>query len=216
MKQSELKKILEAFLFVSSSPVQIARVKEALNIEEQSLIETVFGHLKAQYDSNDSGLKLVKVAEGYRLSTSPELSPYLKKWLKGQKSRLSKASLETLSIIAYKQPVTRSEVESIRGVNVEGALGTLLERGLIRIAGRKDTVGRPILYGTTRTFLEHFGLNTLRDLPVLDEFSEYDLSEEEKERINNLPSGEKALKNSEGKKNEKPEEVARKNRPDRQ
>ena len=183
MEQSELKKILEAFLFVSFSPVQIPQVKEALGIEEQSLIEAAFGQLKAQYDSEDSGLKLVKVAEGYQLRTSPELASYLKKWLKGQKSRLSKASLETLSIIAYKQPVTRSEVESIRGVNVEGALGTLLERGLIRIAGRKDTVGRPILYGTTRTFLEHFGLNTLKDLPLLSEFAESDLSEGEKEKI---------------------------------
>ena len=123
------------------------------------------------------------MAEGYRLSTSPELAPYIKKFFKDQRPRLSRASLETLSVVAYRQPATRSEVESIRGVNVEGPLGTLLERGLIRIAGRKDAPGRPILYGTTRLFLEHFGLNTLKDLPLLNEFTENDLNESEKASI---------------------------------
>ena len=215
MKKEELKKALEAFLLVSSSPVRIEDVKDSLNMDE-SLIKTAFEELKAKYESGDTGLRVIELAGGYRLSTSPDVAPQLKKWFKGQKQRLSRASLETLSIIAYKQPVTKNEVEAIRGVNVEGALGTLLDRGLVRIAGRRDTAGRPILYGTTRLFLEHFGLNTLRDLPILDEFSEYDLSEEEKERINNLPSGEKALGNSEGKKNEKSEEIAQKNRRDRQ
>ena len=215
MERNELKKALQAFLFVSSSPVQIAQAKEALD-EGEAAIKTAFEELKSEYEGGSTGLKIIEVAGGYRLSTSPDLAPYLKKWFKKQSPRLSRASLETLSIIAYKQPVARAEVEAIRGVNVEGALGTLLDRGLIRIVGRRETAGRPILYGTTRLFLEHFGLNTLRDLPILDEFSEFDLSEEEKERINNLPSGEKALRNSEGKKNEKSEEVARKNRPDRQ
>ncbi len=215
MEQNELKKALQAFLFVSSSPVQIAQAKEALD-EDEAAIKTAFEELKSEYEGGSTGLKIIEVAGGYRLSTSPDLAPYLKKWFKKQSPRLSRASLETLSIIAYKQPAVRAEVEAIRGVNVEGALGTLLDRGLIRIVGRRETAGRPILYGTTRLFLEHFGLNTLRDLPILDEFSEFDLSEEEKERINNLPSREKALRNSEGKKNEKSEEVARKNRPDRQ
>ncbi|MEA3305421.1 MAG: SMC-Scp complex subunit ScpB, partial [Candidatus Omnitrophota bacterium] len=102
MEQSELKKILEAFLFVSPSPVPVSQVKEALGIKEQAFIEAAFGSLKVQYDNEDSGLRLTKIADGYQLSTSPELAPYLKKWLKGQKTRLSKASLETLSIIAYK------------------------------------------------------------------------------------------------------------------
>ena len=215
MKKEELNKALEAFLLVSSSPVRIDEVKDALNIDE-SLIETAFDELKARYESEDAGLRVIELAGGYRLSTSPQVADYLRKWFKGQKPRLSRASLETLSIIAYRQPVTRSEVEMIRGVNVEGALGTLLDRGLVRIAGRRDTVGRPILYGTTRLFLEHFGLNTLRDLPILDEFSEVDLTDEEKERVNKLPAEEKTLKSSEGEKNEKSEEVAQKNRPDRQ
>ncbi len=195
MEITELKKILEAFLFVSPSPVQIAEVKEALGIEEELLIKSAFDELKAKYESGDMGLRIIEVANGYRLSTSSSVAPYLKKWFKRQKPRLSRASLETLSIIAYKQPVTRSEVDTIRGVNVEGALGTLLDRGLIRIAGRRDTVGRPILYGTTRLFLEHFGLNTLRDLPILDEFSKFDLTDEEKERINKLPIDESSKQN---------------------
>ena len=186
MELSELKKILEAFLLVSSSPVEVSQVKEMLGIKDESLIENAVRELKAKYESENSGLRIIEVAGGYRLSTIPELSSYLKKWFKGQRPRLSRASIETLSIVAYRQPVTRSEVEAIRGVNVEGALATLLERGLIRIAGRRDTVGRPILYGTTRLFLEHFGLNTLKELPVLNEFSEFDLSEEERERINSL------------------------------
>lgn len=183
MELNELKKVLEAFLFVSSSPVQLEQVKEMLGIRDKSLIENAIGELKSKYEKGDSPLRVIEVAGGYRLTTVPELAPYLKKWFKGERSRVSKASLETLSIIAYKQPVTRSEVEAIRGVNVEGPLDTLLERGLIRIVGRKETVGRPILYGTTRLFLEHFGLNTLRELPVLSEFSELDMTEEDEEKI---------------------------------
>jgi len=191
MELNELKKILEAFLFVSSKPVEISEVMEMLGMEEQSLVENAILQLKTKYENRESALRIIEVAGGYRLNTVPELAPYLKRWLKGERSRLSRASLETLSIVAYRQPVTRSDVEAIRGVNVEGALGTLLERGLVRIVGRKDTVGRPILYGTTRLFLEHFGLNTLKDLPILKEFSEFELSEEEKNRIGNLAKDEK-------------------------
>lgn len=182
MEQSELKKILEAFLFVSSSPVQTGRIKALFGVDEK-LTESAFQELKIKYAGDDTALRLIKVAEGYRLSTAPELAPQVRKFFKDQRPKLSRAALETLSIVAYKQPVARSDVEFIRGVNVEGPLGTLLERGLVRIAGRKDAPGRPILYGTTRLFLEHFGLNTLKDLPLLNEFSESDLDEAEKARI---------------------------------
>lgn len=182
MEQNELKKILEAFLFVSSSPVLPGRINALFGIDEKT-IENAFDELSVKYSGDDSALRLIKVAEGYRLSTAPELAPHVKKFFKDQRPRLSRASLETLSVIAYKQPVTRIDVESIRGVNVEGPLWTLLERGLIRIAGRKDAPGRPILYGTTRLFLEHFGLNTLKDLPLLNEFTENDLNEDEKTRV---------------------------------
>lgn len=188
MEQSELKKILEAFLFVSSSPVQVSQIKTLLNANEKA-IEGAFEELKAKYSGGDTALRVIKVAEGYRLSTSPELAPYVKKFFKDQRPRLSRASLETLSVVAYRQPVTRIDVESIRGVNVEGPLGTLLERGLIRIAGRKDAPGRPILYGTTRLFLEHFGLDTLKDLPLLNEFKEEDLTEDEKAKVGELGEG---------------------------
>ena len=190
MDRNELKKALQAFLFVSSSPVQMAQVKDALGIDDEAAIKAAIDELKTKYENGDTGLRIIEVAGGYRLSSAPEMAPYLKKWFKKQSPRLSRASLETLSIVAYRQPATRSEVEAIRGVNVEGALSTLLDRDLVRIVGRKDTVGRPILYGTTRLFLEHFGLNTLKDLPTLDEFSELDLTEEEKEKVDKLPSKE--------------------------
>jgi len=189
MEQNELKKVLESFLFISSSPVQASQIKTLFGIDEK-VVENAFQELISKYAAGDSALRIIKVAEGYRLSTTPEVAPHIKKFFKDQRSRLSRASLETLSIVAYKQPVTRIEVEGIRGVNVEGALGTLLERGLIRIAGRKDAPGRPILYGTTRLFLEHFGLNTLKDLPLLNEFTENDLSEHEKAKVGDKLNGE--------------------------
>ena len=189
MEQNELKKVLESFLFISSSPVQASQIKTLFGIDEK-VIENAFQELIYKYAAEDSALRIIKVAEGYRLSTAPEVAPHIKKFFKDQRSRLSRASLETLSIVAYKQPVARIEVEGIRGVNVEGALGTLLERGLIRIAGRKDAPGRPILYGTTRLFLEHFGLNTLKDLPLLNEFTENDLSEDEIAKVEGEPKDE--------------------------
>lgn len=189
MEQNELKKALESFLFVSSSPIQALQIKTLFGIDEK-VVENVFQELISKYASGDSALRIIKVAEGYRLSTMPEIAPHIKKFFKDQRPKLSRASLETLSIVAYKQPVTRIEVEGIRGVNVEGALGTLLEKGLIRIAGRKDVPGRPILYGTTRLFLEHFGLNTLKDLPLLNEFNENDLSEDEKAKVGDKLNGE--------------------------
>jgi len=193
MAKDDLKKALEAFLLVSSSPVHVAQVKETLGKNEED-IRAAFEELKTKYENDNAAFKIIEVAGGYRLSTSPDVANYLKKWFRGQKPRLSKASLETLSIIAYKQPITRSDMEAIRGVNIDGALGTLLDRGLIRIVGRKETVGRPFVYGTTRLFLEHFGLNTLRDLPALNEFAEIDLREDEKEKLDSLkPSEDKAV-----------------------
>ena len=208
MEIQELKKALEAFLFVSSHPVQIAHMQEVLGVDDQALLQNAIEELRKKYEKDDSGLRLIEIAGGYRLGTVPELAPYVKKLFGREKSRLSRASLETLSIIAYRQPVTRSEVEAIRGVNVEGALNTLLERGLVRIAGRKDTVGRPILYGTTRLFLEHFGLNTLKELPALNEYSEHDLTPEERQELSDLPSAEATTEkldgeNSEGMDNQK-------------
>ncbi|MBN1871258.1 MAG: SMC-Scp complex subunit ScpB [Candidatus Omnitrophica bacterium] len=238
MELQELKRALEAFLFVSSEPVQIAHIKDILGVEDITILQKAIGELKKKYEGNDSGLRLIEIAGGYRLGTVPELAPYVKKLFKREKPRLSRASLETLSIIAYRQPVTRSDVEAIRGVNVEGALTTLLERGLVRIAGRRETVGRPILYGTTRLFLEHFGLNTLRELPPLNEYSEHDLTEEERQELERLPgkgalpvqdniessgyaegnTGEldrqQAAEHSEGKEDEKSKEIAQEDRPD--
>jgi len=163
--------IIEALLFVSESPIspeQMALVLEDLEPSEiRALIET----LKKEYESSQRSLVIQEVAGGYQMTTNPLYAPWLRKFLKKtQGERLSGPSLETLAIIAYKQPVTRQEIESIRGVNVEGVLKTLLEKRLLRIAGRKEIIGRPLLYGTSREFLEYFGLNSLEELPPLEEF----------------------------------------------
>jgi len=186
MSSKDILRPLEALLFVSSEPVQMTQIKDALGLGDESVISEAIDTLKQKFESQDSAVRLIEVAGGFRLGTVPDVAQYIKKLVKGGKARLSRASLETLSIVAYRQPITRSEVEAIRGVNVEGALTTLLTRRLIRITGRMETSGRPILYGTTRLFLEHFGLNTLKDLPALSEYSEGDLSQEEREGIKEL------------------------------
>jgi len=138
------------------------QVKEAMSI------------LASRYATSHSGLQVEQVAGGYRLATRPELGEAVKEFFRlKNRQKLSRAALETCAIIAYKQPITNPEIQEIRGVSADGVLRTLLERRLIRIVGRKDTVGKPILYGTTRVFLEHFRLATLDDLPPVEEFGEF-------------------------------------------
>lgn len=182
--REKLKRIIEAFLFVSVEPLDLQRIKDAAGEQDPAVIKELINEIRAEYAGSECSLRVEEIAGGYRMTTDAEYASYIKRLLHGsQKDRLSRASLETLAIVAYKQPVTRGEIEGIRGVNVDRALSTLLERGLVRIVGRKETVGRPILYGTTRTFLDHFGLKTLDDLPSLEEFIVRELSEEDKEAI---------------------------------
>lgn len=174
MDQSELKGIIEAILFTSG---KIVRREEILSIFDNSVTSEEFDRaiteLRRSYDTYNSSFCLEEVAHGYRLITRPEFGTWLKKFYRDKhKRRLSSASLETLAIIAYKQPVTRLEIENIRGVNCEGVLHSLLEVGLVRIMGHKQIPGRPILYGTTNRFLELFGLKNLSDLPPLDELED--------------------------------------------
>ena len=172
MEDAQVKAILEALLFANEKPVIIEQVKNIMPDVESTRIREIIEGLKVEYEKDYRGIRVVEVAGGFQMVTAGELNNYLKKFFsQRQKERLSGPSLETLAIIAYKQPVTRLDVESIRGVNVDGVMGTLLERGLIRIVGKKETVGRPFVYGTTKQFLEYFGLKSIEELPRLEEFS---------------------------------------------
>ncbi len=169
---NELRAALEAILFVSNEPVTVEALVEALDSDSES-IAAQLADLKRFLDENVGGFTLEQTAGGWRLATRPEHEAILKKYFaKKGEGRLSIAALETLAIVAYRQPVTAPEVSDIRGVNSTGVLRTLLERRLIRVAGRKEVVGSPFLYRTTREFLIHFGLNDIRDLPRLEEFGD--------------------------------------------
>ena len=175
----ELKAILEAVLFVSPEPVPVARLMSIVGTVSKSEVVQALGILTHDLDQDGRGIQLVQVAGGYRLVTKQEYGPWLKRMDKAKAAqKLSRSALESLAIIAYKQPLVRSEIEEIRGVETSGVLRTLCERKLVRIVGRKDVPGRPIMYGTTKFFLEHFGLQDLSQLPPLREFKELGESEQ--------------------------------------
>lgn len=169
----ELQAILEALLFVSSEPLSLARLVAVMGSVPKSDMEEALRNIGHALDQEGRGVRLTVVAGGYRLVTKPDYSSWIKRLDKAKTSaKLSRSALESLAIIAYKQPLVRSEVEEIRGVEASGVLRTLLERKLVRIVGRKEVPGRPIMYGTTKFFLEHFGLGDLSQLPPLREFKE--------------------------------------------
>ena len=175
----ELKAILEAILFVSPEPVPVARLMSIVGTVTKAEVVQALGVLTHDLDQQGRGIQLVQVAGGYRLVTKQEYGPWLKRMDKAKVAqKLSRSALESLAIIAYKQPLVRSEIEEIRGVETSGVLRTLCERKLVRIVGRKDVPGRPIMYGTTKFFLEHFGLQDLSQLPPLREFKELGESEQ--------------------------------------
>lgn len=174
-KEQNLESIIEALLFIADEPMtleQIADIAQAPLAE----IKKVLKESSEKRIQSKNALQFEIIAGGWRMVTDKRLVEYVQR-LTGErdKKRLSGASLETLSIIAYKQPITRQEIEYIRGVNVDGALRSLVERGFVKISGRKEVAGRPLLYSSTKLFLDHFGLGGLKDLPRLAEFSEQDL-----------------------------------------
>ena len=162
------KKIVEALLFLSQEPLKSAKMAIVLSISSEEIDKLVL-ELKKDLSDNKRGLQVYEAAGGYQMGTLPELAPYIEKaFSEDVSSNLSTAALEALAIIAYKQPVTRIEIESIRGVRSEHVLENLLKRKLIRISGRKEGPGRPLLYSTTPDFLKYFGLKELNDLPTLE------------------------------------------------
>jgi len=157
---------LEALLFVADKPLSKERLGEILQLSEEDISE-ILQELKARYAAPNCGIALIEVNEGYKLGTKPEMSAYIEALYNQPAQGLSGAALEVLAIIAYKQPVTRGEIDFIRGVQSDSALATLIEKGLVKDVGRKEGPGRPILYGTTEQFLIHFGLKSLEELPEL-------------------------------------------------
>ncbi len=176
----ELKHIVEALIFASDEPIDtqtivniIKSVDKEDELELYSLVENVIEELNQFYEENGVAFRIIKIAKGYQFATRPEFSRYVGFMnTERRQKRLSQAALETLAIIAYKQPITKPEIERIRGVNADYILSTLLEKNLICIKGRADTVGRPLLYGTTDEFLKYFGISDISDLPKPREIEE--------------------------------------------
>jgi segregation and condensation protein B len=169
---SDLKAIVEALIFASPEPITLKTLAKLLDSEPKEDIAAAIEALRQDYD-RPGGLQMVDVAGGFQIVTRPELNEWVRRLFHERTtSKLSVPSLETLAVIAYKQPVTSPEIAEIRGVNTAGVVGTLIERKLVKIVGRKQVVGRPFLYGTTREFLTRFGLNDLSDLPKVEDMSE--------------------------------------------
>jgi segregation and condensation protein B len=164
--------LIEALIFASPEPVSAQRLAEVVGDLKSEEVVALVAELNALYDHEGHSFRIVKAAGGYRFATLPEFGRWVKQLLAGtSRVRLTRASLETLSLIAYRQPVSRADIESVRRVDADGVLKLLLDRRLIKIAGRGKGAGRPLLYGTTQEFLKHFGLDSLADLPQISELA---------------------------------------------
>ena len=171
MFYTNLKGNLEALLFVNGDPLSLKRIAEILEVDQEN-VKLLLAQLIQDMNQQERGLTIIEVAGGYQLCTKPHLAGFLEKLVQIKENKLSIPALETLSIIAFKQPITKQESEAIRGVRVDKVLANLLERNLIKELGRKEAIGRPIIYGTTEVFLKCFGLKSLEDLPELPELEE--------------------------------------------
>ncbi len=174
LSDDNLKALIEAIIYVAPEPVTLDAIVKALEGEERERVKAKLQELLAEFERPEHGVEVRTVAGGYKFASKPEHHDVLRKFVKSLKPpvRLSKPALEALAVVAYRQPVTAPEINEIRGVDCGGVLHTLLERKLIVTAGRKNVVGRPILYRTSRDFLVHFGLKDLGELPSLREFEE--------------------------------------------
>ncbi|MEW6544218.1 MAG: SMC-Scp complex subunit ScpB [Nitrospirota bacterium] len=189
VEEREMCAILEALLFVSQGPLTVERMASVLEGVPKAELRQALKRMQEEYEAAGRSLQLVEIAGGFQLVTRPDYAPWIKRLEKAKAApKLSRSAMESLAIIAYKQPIVRSEIEHIRGVETSGVIRTLLERKLVRIVGRKDVPGRPIMYGTTKYFLQHFGLRDLSELPPLREFKELGEAEQAE-----LPVGEDPL-----------------------
>jgi segregation and condensation protein B len=170
----ELLAAVEAVVFAAAEPVQAGEIAGALGGLEASVVEQAIEDLGKRLEGNGGGLRLERVAGGWRFATRPEVGVWVRRFFRQRnRTRLSPAALETLAIVAYKQPITAPEIQAIRGVDPAHGVKSLLEKRMIRILGRKKVVGNPLLYGTTKQFLVHFGLDRLADLPSLEDFDQF-------------------------------------------
>ena len=190
-RKSTLKSIIEAMLFVSGEPLSLREI--AINIEATpKYIEEIINEMIIEFEVSNRGIKIISINDGYQLATKSEYSDYIQKLLKKNKRQsLSQASLESLAIVAYKQPITRIDIDEIRGVKSDSAIQRLIEKELIKEVGRLEVPGRPMLFGTTEEFLRQFGLNDLKELPSLDIFA----VEDDEIKITNLDEEYDELKN---------------------
>jgi segregation and condensation protein B len=172
---AELKALVEGLVFTADAPVKAERLAEFLEVERSRVVD-VLRELEEEHRQRRGGFVLAEVAEGFQFRTRPEHAEWQRRLGRGRPFRFSRAAMETLAIVAYRQPITRAEIEYLRGVDSGGVAKTLLDKRLVRILGKKDVPGRPLMYGTTREFLALFGLRDLKGLPTLKEFSELDLN----------------------------------------
>lgn len=203
MDREEIKNIIEVLIFASGKPLAIEEIREVIGEGTEAEMEELIGELRESYRQEGKSFHILPIAGGYQMRTVPRFGPWLQKLYRSRyRERLSKPAVETLAIIAYRQPVTRAEMEAVRGVSTGSVLHTLLERNLIRIAGRKRVPGRPLLYRTTDRFLEHFGLSSVEELPRMEELEKKAEAREGKEtetlrELTQAAQGESAQKESE-------------------
>ena len=187
LQSEDLQKIIETLLFITDRPVKVSRLVDVIENTTAKEVREAIPKLQDDYTVRGSAVQILEIAGGFQMCTKPEYGRWVRRlYNEKMTTRLSNAALETLAIIAYKQPLTRAEMESIRGVDVAGPLEKLLDRGLVRVVGRKDTIGHPMVYGTTDEFLRMFGLNKVSELPDLQVFAAKNLEEKQED----LPFGE--------------------------
>lgn len=179
MEKDEVKKVVEVLLFLTNRPLSVKEIKrifkeEKNEVDEKTILSTIF-EIMDEYKNRGSPLELREIAGGFQFASKPYYSKYVKGLFKEETTfKLTKPALETLAIITYKQPVTRAEIEEIRGVDSTGVLEGLIEKGLIAVIGRKESIGRPLIYGTTKQFLRHFGLKDITDIPPIEGINKQD------------------------------------------
>lgn len=187
LESEDLKQLVETLLFITDRPVKPSRLAEVIENTDARRVREVILALQAEYNEHKSAIQIVEVGGGFQMATKPEFGRWVRRlYNEKMTTRLSNAALETLAIVAYKQPITRAEMEGIRGVDVAGPLEKLLDRGLVRVVGKRDTIGRPMVYGTTDEFLRTFGLNKISELPDLQVFASKSLEKKQED----LPFGE--------------------------
>jgi segregation and condensation protein B len=207
--ENGLKKIIEALIFASDKPLAIKQIKDIIGDIDTRLIRKIINNLKEEFAKDQRSFNITEVAGGFQFSTDSTYGRWLKKLYKiKQSDYLTGPSLETIAIIAYRQPVTKSDIEFIRGVAVDGVIGNLLQKGFIKVVGKKDVVGKPYLYGTTALFLQYFGLNSIEDLPALSDFKEADLEfKKPQEETVDTSENPQALEDTGGKEDESVEGI---------